>query len=156
MSVFGVFWSVFSCIRIEYREIRSISPYSVRMWENVTRKSPNTDTFHAVKCKYSEIISVIIDMKQILTGRLFQIPLIKPTLQRQPPEVFCKKRAACNFIKKETLAQVFCCEFREISKNIFFTEHVWATASYSIYVNFEKTRRTTYWYPYFDRLFKTY
>ena len=30
---------------------------------------------------------------------------------------------ACNFIKKETLAQVFPCEFCEISKNTFFTEH---------------------------------
>ena len=36
---------------------------------------------------------------------------------------------ACNFIKKESLAQVFSCEFCEISKNIFFTEHLWATAS---------------------------
>ena len=27
---------------------------------------------------------------------------------------------ACNFIKKETLAQVFSCEFYEISKNTFF------------------------------------
>ena len=31
--------------------------------------------------------------------------------------------------KKETLAQVFSCEFSEISKNTFFTEHIWATAS---------------------------
>ena len=36
---------------------------------------------------------------------------------------------ACNFIKKESLAQVFSCEFCEIFKNAFFTEHVWATAS---------------------------
>ena len=36
---------------------------------------------------------------------------------------------ACNFIKKETLAQVFSCEFCEISKNTFFTEHLWMTAS---------------------------
>ena len=36
---------------------------------------------------------------------------------------------ACNFIKKETLAQVFSCEYCEISKNNFLTEHVWATAS---------------------------
>ena len=28
--------------------------------------------------------------------------------------------AACNFIKKEILAQVFACEFCEISKNTFF------------------------------------
>ena len=36
---------------------------------------------------------------------------------------------ACNVIKKETLAQVFSCEFCQISKNTFFTEHLWATAS---------------------------
>ena len=34
-----------------------------------------------------------------------------------------------NFIKKETLAQVFSCEFCEISKSTFFTEHLWTTAS---------------------------
>ena len=46
------------------------------------------------------------------------------------PEVFCKKDVLRNFakftgfiknfIKKETLAQVFSCEFYEISKNTFF------------------------------------
>ena len=40
-----------------------------------------------------------------------------------------KLLAACNFITKETLAQVFSCEFCEISKNTFFTEHLWVTAS---------------------------
>ena len=34
-----------------------------------------------------------------------------------------------NFIKKETLAQMFSCQFCEISKNTFFTEHLWTTAS---------------------------
>ena len=32
---------------------------------------------------------------------------------------------ACNFIKKETLAQVFSCEFSEIFKSTFFIEHLW-------------------------------
>ena len=32
------FWSVFSRIRIKYVEIRSISPYSVRMRENMDQK----------------------------------------------------------------------------------------------------------------------
>ena len=32
-------------------------------------------------------------------------------------------------IKKETLAQVLSCEFCEISKNTFLTEHIWTTAS---------------------------
>ena len=34
----GFFWSVFSRIRTEYGEIRSISPYSVRMWENTDER----------------------------------------------------------------------------------------------------------------------
>ena len=36
---------------------------------------------------------------------------------------------ACNFIKKEILAQVLACEFCDISKSTFFTEHLRATAS---------------------------
>ena len=32
--------------------------------------------------------------------------------------------SACNFIKKETLAQVFSCEFCEIFKSTFFIEHL--------------------------------
>ena len=36
---------------------------------------------------------------------------------------------ACNFVKKETLAQVFSCESCKISKNTFFTEHLGTTAS---------------------------
>ena len=67
--------------------------------------------------------------------------------QKQPPEVFCKKGIlrnfakltgknlcqslsfnnvageACNFITKETLVQLFSCEFCEISKNKFSTEN---------------------------------
>ena len=35
---------------------------------------------------------------------------------------------ACNFIEKNTLAQMFSCEFCEISKNTF-TEHLQKTAS---------------------------
>ena len=50
--------------------------------------------------------------------------------QKQPPEVFYRKRClACNFIKKETLAQVFSCEYCEIFKTPFFTKHLWTTAS---------------------------
>ena len=55
---------------------------------------------------------------------------------KQPPGL----PEACNFIKKETLAQVFSSEFYEISKkfsgeffeffkNTFFTEHLLKTAS---------------------------
>ena len=57
------------------------------------------------------------------------------------PEVFCRKGVLRNFAKftgkhlcqslffnKETLALVFSCKFCEISKNTFFTEHLWTTA----------------------------
>ena len=33
----------------------------------------------------------------------------------------------CNFIEKETLSQVFSCEFCQILQNTFFTEHLWTT-----------------------------
>ena len=39
------------------------------------------------------------------------------------------KLQACSLIKKETLAQLFSYKFCEISKNTFFTEHIWTTAS---------------------------
>ena len=39
------------------------------------------------------------------------------------------RRQACIFIKKEALAQVFSCEFCEISMNTFLSEQLWATAS---------------------------
>ena len=39
---------------------------------------------------------------------------------------------AYNFIKKETLAQVFSCEFCKTSKNILFTEHLRTTASVAL------------------------
>ena len=37
---------------------------------------------------------------------------------------FCKPKA-CNFIKREALAQVFSCEFYEVSKDTFFTIDFW-------------------------------
>ena len=44
----------------------------------------------------------------------------------ESPDVF---KQDCNFIKKETLAQVFSCAFCEVSKNTFFTEHLWMSSS---------------------------
>ena len=65
--------------------------------------------------------------------------LIKVTFyhEKQPPEVFCKKTCSQEFRKIHkktlvpTLAQVFSCEFCEISKNTFLAEHVGTSASIS-------------------------
>ena len=47
--------------------------------------------------------------------------------------------------KKETLAQVFSCEFCEISKKTFFTEHLWTTASMLLhFANFLKCNLTKF------------
>ena len=43
------------------------------------------------------------------------------------------RRQACNFIKKETMVQMFCYEFCKISKNAFFTEHLWTAASVTLH-----------------------
>ena len=37
-------------------------------------------------------------------------------------------------MKKKTLAQVLSCEFRQISNNTFFTEHLWTTASINDFI----------------------
>ena len=40
---------------------------------------------------------------------------------RTPPVAASSSKSyACNFIKKQTRAQMFCCEFCKISKNIFY------------------------------------
>ena len=55
----------------------------------------------------------------------------KAPRKKAPRKIAAQKNAPgklpCNCIKKET--QVISCKFWEISKNTFFTEHLWATAS---------------------------
>ena len=43
-----LFWSVFSHIRTEYRDILSVSPYSFWMRENTDQNNTKYETFHAV------------------------------------------------------------------------------------------------------------
>ena len=56
----------------------------------------------------------------------------KVTGKRLYQGIFFNKVAglgSSTLLKKETLAIVFPCEFCEISKNTFFTEHLWTTVS---------------------------
>ena len=93
---------------------------------------------------------------------LFSLIIFKWFLQKQAPGGVLLKKVvfrsfakftgkhqtlACNFIKKETLVQVFSCEFWEIIKNTLFTEYLrWLllfleTASL-IYYEYQKSRKT--------------
>ena len=56
--------------------------------------------------------------------KICQIPHVRSSLS----EVFCKR-----FIKKETLAQVFSCEFCEIFKNTYFYRKPQVTASVMLF-----------------------
>ena len=57
--------------------------------------------------------------------------------QKQPPEVHSAKVLGLQLYLKKSLAQVFSCEFCEISKKTFFTEHLQATASVSPKYSFQ-------------------
>ena len=72
----------------------------------------HTVSLHATECNIANIL-------RVFKGEI---------LQKQPPKVFWEilQNAQEN---KESLPQVFSCEFCEISKNTFFTEHLRTTAS---------------------------
>ena len=70
-----------------------------------------------------------------LNSRSLQLYEIFTTSRSSRPHVFCKKdvfrnfakftgKHFINFIKKETPAQVFSCEFREFLRALFLTEHL--------------------------------
>ena len=56
--------------------------------------------------------------------------LIKTRNDLKPPETILNQlKPLRNYLAQETLAQVFSCEFCEIFKNTFFTEHLQTYAS---------------------------
>ena len=56
VQVRSFFWSVFPCIRIEYGNLGSKSPYPVRIQENTDqRKTPYFHTFQAMVASYKNI-----------------------------------------------------------------------------------------------------
>ena len=77
---------------------------------------------------FSGLLILILVFSEAATGGVLR-NFAKFTGKHPCQSLFFNKVAGLgNFIKKETLAQGFSCEFCEISKNTFFTEHLWATA----------------------------
>ena len=72
----------------------------------------------------------------------------KSEIWENSQEVFCAgisfsiklNSVTWNFIKNESLAQLFSCEFCEICKNVFFAEHHWTTASNYTSINSSEGR----------------
>ena len=93
--------------------------------------------------------AAVVQSWRVLNGNLLKIALHHRYFSKnfaavaEQPEVATRGvPQTWNFIKKETLTQVFSCEYCEISKNTFFTEHLWATAS-----------KQRYWKMYLDGCF---
>ena len=89
----------------------------------------------------------------VIQKLIFELVKNKPFVKKQPPEIFFReivlkrcpqihgktpvleshflkifRHEACNFIKKETPKKLFFCEFCEVFKNTFFTEHFLTTS----------------------------
>ena len=73
-----------------------------------------------------KILDMILNMPQVLSMGWFWMCQTLKCQSRSHRFLWFR---IFSFIKKETLAQVFSCKFCEISKNTFFTEHLWTTAS---------------------------
>ena len=71
-----------------------------------------------------------LDLSKSFSNDCVNIHLFLIFFQKQPPELFFEKRCSqkfCKIHRKTPVPESFC-EFWEISKSTFFTEHLWSTA----------------------------
>ena len=99
------------------KDFKAAQPMRGKSWTNVMEKLSKL-IIYAV---HLELIAEAAT-RSVLWKKVFQ-KFHKIDRKRPVPVM-----QACNSIKKETLAQVLSCEFCEISKNTFFTEHLSTTA----------------------------
>ena len=98
----------------------------------------NVDRGHGIKCS-QKIVGIEIflisesDLVLILThgatGGVQQKNALKMFAILTEKHLCQNLFLSCNFIKRETLAQKFSCEFFKIFKNTFFIENLWMTPS---------------------------
>ena len=88
----------------------------------------------------ADCVNALVDIKPIYLNKYY---LFQNKIYYLDKIYFCFAitKLFKHTIKKETLAQVFSCEFREIAKNTFFTEHLWATASKQVTYHYSAYRR---------------
>ena len=95
-------------------------------WHN-EKDASDDNLFNAIESMSGYIFTKKNSVTDTFLWNLESLPSIIFTFaedQKQPPEMFLKVwQNSQEFIKKETLSQVFSHEFCEIFKNTFFTEH---------------------------------
>ena len=127
------FWSVFSRIWTECRDLQSKSPYSGRMWEIKTRKTLGTDTFHALKalqkCYYDtksmNLLAILLKIHsapipKLVSKASYSLPVLLTIVWMIDPDLSIKKIV-------NTL-RLRCCGSKESS-----TERSWQTDSCYLY-----------------------
>ena len=87
-------------------------------------KQINSKIFSSIFCLTFSFMSFVLCTEAATGEVLFRKGVLRNFAK------FTRKHL-CHFIKIETLAQMFSCEFCETSKNTFLTEHVWPTVSIS-------------------------
>ena len=92
-------------------------------------RNPKWKTSFFVQCWSSESLQ----RRKTFSQKIFSFKKVLLKLSQNSQQNTCVRVSflmkACNFIIKETLAQVFFYEFCKIINNIFFTEHLRTTAS---------------------------
>ena len=84
---------------------------------------------------------LIIPVKETIEGQIFTVFFFRVTalINLEILQEILAEVATCNFIKKETLAQVFSCEFCEIFNNTFFYRTPSVAASISAVLYFQES-----------------
>ena len=133
------FWSVFSCIRSEYRKIRTRSnsvfghfsrcvvfsllwPLHWLAWNLKTNGSWNFEIWYAtvknIRYFFKSFIAESFHFTEAVVWRC-SVQKVLSKVSQNSRENTCARVSACNFIKKKTLALVFSCEFLKVLRTSF-------------------------------------
>ena len=93
----------------------------------IVKYTPKVHNFMVVPKYKTQFLHINLKLIHLLQTFQFVVFSLISILVGIP---WSSESGARNFIKKETLAQVFSCEFWENSKNTFFTKHLRTTASH--------------------------
>ena len=110
-----------------------ISPYRMSLITNVFKKTDKLSVLlsYTLMVRDSFLIKLLVIMKQPL--QVLRKKGVIKNFAKLTGKHLCQSplfnKVASNFIEKETLTQVFSCEFYKVFSHIFLTEYLRVTAS---------------------------